>query len=66
MPRILTRCPTDGALVPTGHRTPEIDLSALVGTRSFRCPGCGEIHAWSAEDATVEATLRLAAFRSAA
>jgi hypothetical protein len=66
MPRILTHCPTDGALVPTGHRTPEIDLSTLAGARAFRCPGCGQVHTWSAEDATVETTLSLPVFRSAA
>jgi hypothetical protein len=66
MPRILTPCSASGDLVPTGHRTPEIDLSTLVGSRAFRCPSCKQIHTWSAKDATVEATLSLAVFRSAA
>lgn len=66
MPRILTTCPTSGGLVPTGHRTPSIVLTEMEGPRSFRCPSCQQVHSWTADQAVVEDTLSLAAFRSAA
>ncbi|HXA38244.1 MAG TPA: hypothetical protein VNW53_04530 [Phenylobacterium sp.] len=54
MPRIIIDCPTTGAEVPTGHRTQDFALSAIVEPRSFRCPVCHEVHAWRGEDARVE------------
>ena len=65
MPRILTTCPTTGALAPTGHRTGDLDLALLSEPRSFRCPLCEKVHDWTAREAVVEATLSLAAFRAA-
>lgn len=66
MSRILTTCPTSGTLVPTGHRTSEIDLATMSAPRSFRCTVCKEIHTWAAHEATIETTLKLAIFRTAA
>lgn len=66
MPRILTTCPSTGAIVPTGHRTKSIDIAAMEGSRTFRCPTCQEVHHWTADQAVVEETLSLAAFRPAA
>jgi hypothetical protein len=54
MPRIIIDCPTTGAEVPTGHRTQDFALSAIVEPRSFRCPVCHEVHAWKGEDARIE------------
>ena len=54
MPRILTICPTTGETVPTGHRTPEVDLTAMAAPLSFRCRACQEVHSWSTADAKVE------------
>lgn len=54
MARILTTCPNTGEAVPTGHRTADIDLSALSEPRSFRCPRCQKVHSWTSETATVE------------
>ena len=54
MPRIIIDCPTTGAEVPTGHRTQDFALSAIVEPRSFRCPVCHEVHAWRGEDARIE------------
>ncbi len=54
MPRIITVCPTSGEDVPTGHRTQDLDLSVMEGTRAFRCPVCKSIHNWSAAEARVE------------
>lgn len=66
MYRIMTTCPTSGALVPTGHRTSEIDLATMTITRSFRCTVCKEVHTWAAHEATIEKTLKLPVFRTAA
>jgi hypothetical protein len=55
MPRIIIACPTSGEDVPTGHRTQDLDLSGMEGTRAFRCPVCKAVHNWSAADAHVEA-----------
>ena len=54
MPRIIIVCPTTGADVPTGHRTQDFDLAAVVEPRSFRCPVCNQVHAWRGADARVE------------
>jgi hypothetical protein len=66
MPRILTTCPNSGGLVPTGHRSPAISLDDMDAPRAFRCPSCEQVHSWTADQAVVEETLSLAAFRSAA
>ena len=50
-------CPETGEDVPTGHRTQDVDLAALTETRSFRCPVCQQVHAWSGETARVESNL---------
>lgn len=54
MPRIIIRCPTSGQDVPTGHRSQDFELQTMVETRSFRCPVCQQVHAWSGADARVE------------
>jgi hypothetical protein len=54
MPRIIISCPTTGADVPTGHRTQDFELSAIVEPRSFRCPVCHQVHAWRGGDARIE------------
>ena len=54
MPRIIISCPTSGQDVPTGHRSQDFELQAMVETRSFRCPVCHQVHAWSGADARVE------------
>ena len=61
MPRIIISCPTTGEAVPTGHRTQDVDLSAMVEPRSFRCPVCQKVHSWRGEDARVEFGLPAAA-----
>ncbi len=61
MPRIIVSCTATGAPVPTGHRTQDLDLASMIGTRSFRCPTCNAVHAWSAQDAHVEVGLPEAA-----
>jgi hypothetical protein len=66
MPRIIISCPTTGADVPTGHRTQDFDLAAVVEPRSFRCPVCHQVHAWCGEDARVEHSLTPAQAQSAA
>lgn len=66
MPRIITSCPTTGEDVPTGHRTQDIDLSVLAEPRSFRCPVCHEVHAWTGESARIESGPTEAAARQGA
>ena len=56
MPRILAPCPTTGQSVPTGYRSADLDLEAPDGAWSFRCTACQQVHAWTAQDATVETT----------
>jgi hypothetical protein len=49
---IVIRCPKTGVEVPTGQ---VMDLEALhtlpKEKMALRCPVCGEVHDWSAEDA---------------
>lgn len=66
MPRIIISCPTTGADVPTGHRTQDFELAAVVEPRLFRCPVCHQVHAWCGEDARVERGLTRAAASAAA
>jgi hypothetical protein len=66
MPRIIISCPTTGADVPTGHRTQDFDLAAIVEPRSFRCPVCHQVHAWRGADARVEHGMTPAAAAEAA
>jgi hypothetical protein len=66
MPRIIISCPTTGADVPTGHRTQDFELSAIVEPRSFRCPVCHQVHAWCGHEARVEEGLSRAAAGAAA
>ena len=55
MPRIIIACPNSGEDVPTGHRTQDLDLASMEGSRAFRCPVCTSIHTWRSDDAHVEA-----------
>lgn len=66
MPRIIIACPTSGEDVPTGHRTQDLDLSSMEGTRAFRCPVCKSVHNWSAAEARIEAGIPEAAHPRAA
>lgn len=54
MPRIIINCPTTGENVPTGHRSKDFNLEAVVEPRSFRCPVCHEIHTWRGSEARIE------------
>ena len=54
MPRIIISCPTSGEDVPTGHRTQDLDLASMEGTRAFRCPVCNAVHDWSAAEGHAE------------
>jgi hypothetical protein len=54
MARILTNCPDTNEIVPTGHRTADIDLSSLTEPRSFRCPVCQKVHSWTSDTAVIE------------
>ncbi len=54
MPRIIIDCPATGEAVPTGHRTQDFDLAAVIEPRSFRCPVCHEVHTWRGADARIE------------
>jgi hypothetical protein len=54
MARILTNCPDTGEVVPTGHRTADIDLTTMSEPRSFRCPVCQQVHSWTRETAVIE------------
>lgn len=54
MPRIIISCPTTGEDVPTGHRTQDFELAAIVEPRSFRCPVCNKVHAWRGDEARIE------------
>jgi hypothetical protein len=54
MARILTNCPDTGDLVPTGHRTADVDLTSLSEPRSFRGPRCQKVHSWTRDTAIIE------------
>ena len=51
MTRILTRCPADDAVVPTGRHMTEAAFAAMGGRFAFRCPACNAVHHWRKEDA---------------
>lgn len=55
MGRVLIRCPHSGEPVETVLRLRPAAFQALRGEYSFRCPHCGQIHAWKKEDAWLEA-----------
>jgi hypothetical protein len=59
MARVLTRCPTQGSIVPTGHRMTEAQLTAAQARYAFRCSACGYIHQWTRPDAWLEASARV-------
>lgn len=54
MPRILTRCPADGRVVPTGHRMTTAQLESSQAKFGFRCSACAMIHYWVRAEAWVE------------
>ncbi len=54
MPRVLTRCPTTGEVVPTILRMRPEAFAQLKGSHGFRCSRCGKIHHWEPEAAWVE------------
>lgn len=53
--RVLIRCPQTGEAVETVIRLKPSAFEALRGRYSFRCPRCGQVHAWAKEDAWLEA-----------
>lgn len=53
--RILITCPDTGVPVETVLRMRQSALEALQGEYRFRCPRCGQVHAWRREDAWYEA-----------
>ena len=57
---ILVRCPSTGAAVATGLKTEWVLLRSLPGIPiPLRCPACGQLHKWHAQDAWIgSASLR--------
>jgi hypothetical protein len=53
--RVLIRCPETGESVETILRLRPSAFNNLRGEHSFRCPRCGKVHAWSKQDAWLEA-----------
>lgn len=51
MTRILTRCPADGGVVPTGRHMTPAAFATMEGRFAFRCPACNAVHHWRKEDA---------------
>ncbi len=52
--RILVRCPATGEGVATMLRLRPEAFETLKGEYAFRCTRCGEVHAWSRDDAWLE------------
>jgi hypothetical protein len=44
-------CSETGEEVETGHRMRTAEFESVVGSRSFRCRTCGQVHSWTAETA---------------
>ncbi|WP_374469251.1 hypothetical protein [Phenylobacterium sp.] len=59
MPRVLTRCPQTGQVVPTrlSMDASTFKLIRLSGQR-YDCPVCKTAHSWEHEDAWVETDVR--------
>jgi hypothetical protein len=57
---ILVRCPSTGAAVATGLKTEWVLLRSLPAISiPLRCPACGQLHKWQAQDAWIgSASLR--------
>ena len=53
--RVLIRCPDTGEAVETVFRLRPSAFEGLKGQYSFRCPRCRNVHAWTKEDAWLEA-----------
>jgi uncharacterized C2H2 Zn-finger protein len=53
--RVLIRCPETGAPVETVLRLRPSAFETLKGEHAFRCPRCGQVHAWRKQDAWLEA-----------
>jgi hypothetical protein len=53
--RVLIRCPETGVSVETVLRLRPSAFETLRGEHRFRCPRCGQVHAWNKEDAWLEA-----------
>jgi len=60
MGTIMIRCPTTNQLVSTGVETDGRSFETLpsVSATPFRCPACGELHAWSTDQAALMQTGR--------
>ena len=47
MPDIMVRCPTVGAVVPTGVTTEVVKFESIPDIAiPFRCPACLKMHEW--------------------
>jgi hypothetical protein len=57
---VLFTCTAKGAPVHTGHRMRPAEFATIVGPRSFRCAGCGEIHTWTTETAWLQSRTQAA------
>ena len=53
--RVLIQCPATGNAVETVLRLRPSAFELLKGEYRFRCPKCGQVHAWCKEDAWLEA-----------
>lgn len=61
MPMIYITCPVTGRPIATGLSLPEKYWDVVpLEDKQLHCPHCGQIHAWSKQDArlTVTATAR--------
>lgn len=54
MARVLTHCPVDGAVVPTGRHMNGATFKAMGGEFAFRCSACNAVHQWRKEAAWLE------------
>jgi hypothetical protein len=55
---VVITCPRTGYEVPTGIVTDITSLNTLPkGKTELRCPACGEIHEWTANDAVLAHSL---------
>ena len=53
--RVLIKCPETGEAVETVFRLRPSAFEGLKGQHSFRCHRCGKVHAWTKDQAWLEA-----------
>lgn len=49
----MTKCPTTGNAVATGHHMTQAQLDGANARYAFRCTDCNEIHNWVRDEAWV-------------